>query len=280
MWFKKENPEKQNYIIYATVPERAQESRSTTIESNPKGLFKGAFFFGVKMKFISLITFLWSVSIYSQTPITLDKVKEIILQNAENLSNYKEGSVFKGYGIGNQETEDGKICSYEFSITHTILLVPNDEGGKIFVLSEGSQKPIPGDICGDLIKPETNKVVLLISPPVPTLTWLKNLDKEEDKFYQTEEGEIFSEGKDGGKTFYNFKRPFWFMQTRYEDKNGTALDNATQLPDANLEDVYNEIKDMLVYLNYPSGPNSYGGMELKKFGEILKEWKESSQEQN
>jgi hypothetical protein len=39
-----ENLEKQNFIIYVTEQERAQESPSITIENNPKGLLMRPFF--------------------------------------------------------------------------------------------------------------------------------------------------------------------------------------------------------------------------------------------
>ncbi len=231
------------------------------------------------MKKFFLIITLFSKSLFAQTPLSLEEVKALILQNVNNLSYYKQGSVFQEISRQYQKTADGRICEYESTRIDTLLLVPEQEDeipSEIYFLTEGSDKPITVEICGDLIKTETAKMIFLFSPPVPTLKWFADFKFENEKYFKTDDGLIVAES-DSEKCFYDFNMPLMFSEIRIENNTG-VIDSTTKMPDANLEVVYEGLKDLPVYIMYPSGPTASDGMELtKKFGEILKEWKASQE---
>ena len=97
------------------------------------------------------------------------------------------------------------------------------------------------------------------------------------RFPLTEEGYLLEVGETG-TSVYDFNVPFAFNPIRFEDET-EVISTKTRRPDANLEKIYEEIKEFPVSTPYISGPNEIRNMELpQKFGEILTNWKNSSKE--
>jgi hypothetical protein len=225
-------------------------------------------------KFLLIFIFLIS-NLFAQTPLSLDEVKAIIFQNADALSQYQQGSVFRIISRKSQQTPDGKICEFETTRIDTVLLAPEQDDSffEIYLLMESSAKPITVDTCGDLIKTDSEKMIFLMAPPVPSLKWFANFNLEDEKYFQTDDGLIYSE-RESDKWYHDFKMPLFYSEIRWEDKSTGANQIITKMPDANLEIIYSGIKELPVAIMYPSGPNDASLMELpKKFGEILEEWR-------
>lgn len=225
-------------------------------------------------KFLLVFIFLTS-TLFAQTPLTPEEVKAIVLQNAHLLQKFTEGSVFRMISKEQEVNSKGEICEYESIADVTVLLVPEFEEGdppKIYFLQEVFHKPLTENTCDKITNPGKVKLLHLMEPPTLSLKGYRDFDFVSGKNFLTDDGLILNEDENE-KCLYDLKVPLMFNPIRCENDLGVT-DSITKLKDAELEAVYQEIKNLPVLMNYPSAPNEFSTMELPlKFGEVLEHWK-------
>jgi hypothetical protein len=224
-----------------------------------------------------LITLLFiPLSLFANERISGDQVKNLLIDNFNKLNNYVEGSVYQLRSSLKETTENGLECKYESFWDITFLLVSKDHSG-LYLYFEAYNKMDEGspnyDECAKTILiPKISLLEMMDDYLAPGIKYLNELSHTNKEFFRTSDGLIIS--SDGKEDCYmDLNMPYFFMNTKcFSD--GVLTSQIQRLPDANLEVLYNKLKDNKISRSYPSGPNTSSSYELPMtFGELLKEWK-------
>ncbi len=233
---------------------------------------------GHNMKILMITLLFIPLSLFSNERISGEEVKNLFMKNITNLNNYVEGSAYQ-LSQSQETTENGLECQYKSFIDFTILLVSKDPLSSYLYaevynqMEDGSPNYV--ECAKILLAPKIGFVYLVDSEISPTIEELDEMAQSNDEYFRTSEGLIISSyGKED--CYWDLKMPYWFMENKCVS-DGVITSQKQKLPDANLEPLYEKIKDKKIMITYPSGPDASSSYELPMtFGELLKEWRKSN----